>query len=1178
MRHTCLDLAEFLVNAPSLFDEEATQDEEVEPDIAQGTHKGGIRRFCFSNGDTLSCVRWDSQFHITSTDIIRALVHRFEDIKRPVINIKKFEEGVFSDLRCLKPGVDARLELPRSEFLELLYKHHCVRTQKKQKVFYWTSVPHDTLFRDALERDLKREAMGIEPTTKITDDADPSSFVVIGGMELPLSVPPTLAAHTCSGSSSGSSAVSRSRVSTATVTASSAARHGTNTPKDKGTATAHTTTKDHSASLGSTSHAQPSSSCAERQSSQSMQAENTQSADDLTEAANTASKAVHANDIYVHSSHASQPTLSEYITSKSTISANSSTESHGTMESSLARSANGSAFASGFVPMNNSWTGMDFQTLQRYAMDLKADYNEYQPTPTPHHSPKESAELAGLINTDPNALITQSNVHSFSELLEQLIGSSGRIEESNSTAAPDSQLLSLNVTQPIFSSSQLSASSNQQSTGMPVHPSSQSAMPTSMDLEMGNIAIMDSIHPSPSIVSMASSHHMSTTQTPEASASSHFTDRHQEHSRLMNELDSLLTSVNASNSAPASANGTNGMPMNSLSANMVQPLSNMAPLFGVAPDYPGLNMVNNALSNSISGMQPVTSEASSPKSRAAAAATAAVDAKSMDIVRQLWLSQKPSVAPTPRSTRFSRYHPYLKSMARMAHRGSSSLLNRVPSTADPNVAAAAVNAMVATVGRGTSNTLVSTSGSAAISSSSSAVISTAPPMPLQHIVMPSTPQDRETPASGASAKQVQPMSDVEHDGAASEKTLTLVKRKSKSKACDEDDQPRRYPCTFAGCTKQFKRQEHLKRHFRIHTGERPYKCPAPDCGKDFARMDNLNQHIRTHVNRKTASRRAGRKPIDGSTSQQQSLNEASTNDRLSLDYSVDGLAKFEEESMPNPVSSNESMQPSLGFASNGTGAEFLNSIKIPAPVSMPPQTSASEMRMAVPDGLTPMNQDWLMGNMKEPVRQAEQQQQQQQQQLLQSPPLAENNAVAMLRRISRSNRARIVGGSSVGVGDFGARPKDEPAFTPYGPSGIPEMQNSGSAAGGDSSSSSLLRTLSTESNPISSVWLATFLAQQQQQQQQFLATTAASTASLGAMHHMDESSSADSNRPVSLKRHHEDDDDYGDISMGSASSDGSQHSISASSSDRQGKPVTGGVNANKFVRSGLARKSHIMPV
>ncbi|KAJ2310803.1 hypothetical protein IWW51_006552, partial [Coemansia sp. RSA 2702] len=154
-------------------------------------------------------------------------------IKRPVVNIKKFEEGVFSDLRCLKPGVDARLELPRSEFLELLYKHHCVRTQKKQKVFYWTSVPHDQLFREALERDLKREAMGIEPTTKITGDADPSSFVVVGGVELPLSVPPTLAAHMCLGSAPGAASLAQTRVSTALVTTSAAARVNSDFPSSR---------------------------------------------------------------------------------------------------------------------------------------------------------------------------------------------------------------------------------------------------------------------------------------------------------------------------------------------------------------------------------------------------------------------------------------------------------------------------------------------------------------------------------------------------------------------------------------------------------------------------------------------------------------------------------------------------------------------------------------------------------------------------------------------------------------------------------------------------------------------------------------------------------------------------------------------------------------------------------
>jgi len=124
-----------------------------------------LKRFQLPNGETISCVYWKNTFYITGTDIVRSLVFRFQAYGRPVKNIKKFEEGIFSDLRNLKPGVDAILEEPRSEFLEMLYKNNCIRTQKKQKVFFWFSVPHDRLFIDALERDHKREAEGKEPST-----------------------------------------------------------------------------------------------------------------------------------------------------------------------------------------------------------------------------------------------------------------------------------------------------------------------------------------------------------------------------------------------------------------------------------------------------------------------------------------------------------------------------------------------------------------------------------------------------------------------------------------------------------------------------------------------------------------------------------------------------------------------------------------------------------------------------------------------------------------------------------------------------------------------------------------------------------------------------------------------------------------------------------------------------
>ena len=112
-----------------------------------------------------NCRLRNNLFHISGTDIVRCLSFRFQAFGRPVKNSKKFEEGIFSDLRNLKAGTDATLEEPKSPFLDFLYKQNCIRTQKKQKVFYWYSVPHDRLFLDALERDLKREKMGQEATT-----------------------------------------------------------------------------------------------------------------------------------------------------------------------------------------------------------------------------------------------------------------------------------------------------------------------------------------------------------------------------------------------------------------------------------------------------------------------------------------------------------------------------------------------------------------------------------------------------------------------------------------------------------------------------------------------------------------------------------------------------------------------------------------------------------------------------------------------------------------------------------------------------------------------------------------------------------------------------------------------------------------------------------------------------
>ncbi|TGZ81167.1 hypothetical protein EX30DRAFT_267950 [Ascodesmis nigricans] len=47
---------------------------------------------------------------------------------------------------------------------------------------------------------------------------------------------------------------------------------------------------------------------------------------------------------------------------------------------------------------------------------------------------------------------------------------------------------------------------------------------------------------------------------------------------------------------------------------------------------------------------------------------------------------------------------------------------------------------------------------------------------------------------------------------------------------------------FGNCNLSFTRSEHLARHIRKHTGERPFMC---HCGRWFSRLDNLRQHSST---------------------------------------------------------------------------------------------------------------------------------------------------------------------------------------------------------------------------------------------------------------------------------------------------------------------------------------------
>ena len=73
-------------------------------------------------------------------------------------------------------------------------------------------------------------------------------------------------------------------------------------------------------------------------------------------------------------------------------------------------------------------------------------------------------------------------------------------------------------------------------------------------------------------------------------------------------------------------------------------------------------------------------------------------------------------------------------------------------------------------------------------------------------------------------------------------TQQPIRRRGRKQSLSEDPS-KTFVCTL--CSRRFRRQEHLKRHYRsLHTHEKPFECN--ECGKKFSRSDNLAQHARTH--------------------------------------------------------------------------------------------------------------------------------------------------------------------------------------------------------------------------------------------------------------------------------------------------------------------------------------------
>ena len=104
-------------------------------------------------------------------------------------------------------------------------------------------------------------------------------------------------------------------------------------------------------------------------------------------------------------------------------------------------------------------------------------------------------------------------------------------------------------------------------------------------------------------------------------------------------------------------------------------------------------------------------------------------------------------------------------------------------------------------------------------------------------------QERQTKDQSPDSSESQPSpATAEGDNSTSAAAAAASARRGRKQSLT-DDPSKTFICTL--CSRRFRRQEHLKRHYRsLHTHDKPFECH--ECGKKFSRSDNLSQHARTH--------------------------------------------------------------------------------------------------------------------------------------------------------------------------------------------------------------------------------------------------------------------------------------------------------------------------------------------
>ncbi|CAN3358608.1 hypothetical protein DICA1_E30856 [Diutina catenulata] len=75
-----------------------------------------------------------------------------------------------------------------------------------------------------------------------------------------------------------------------------------------------------------------------------------------------------------------------------------------------------------------------------------------------------------------------------------------------------------------------------------------------------------------------------------------------------------------------------------------------------------------------------------------------------------------------------------------------------------------------------------------------------------------------------------------------------VVKSNRSDKSEQVDPKKKHKCPI--CDSRFQRPEHVKRHLKSHSSEKPFQCEEPNCGKRFNRKDNLKAHLKKIHHRK----------------------------------------------------------------------------------------------------------------------------------------------------------------------------------------------------------------------------------------------------------------------------------------------------------------------------------------